>query len=89
MIISSWATSITIHKRQGKMLKKTVIDLDCFGKNMEYVTLSGLKTLNGLALSKINVKRFTNYQITSKRSVNWVRCFAKTVKLIMELIELH
>ncbi len=50
-IILSWA--ITIHKTQGLKIDKAVIALTgCFGYNMEYVALSRIKTINGLAIFK-------------------------------------
>ncbi len=57
-LILSWA--VTIHKVQGLTLDQAVIDLNCFDHHMEYVALSRLKTLNGLAISNINIKRFVS-----------------------------
>ncbi len=36
-----------IYKRAT--LNKTIVDLDCFGKALEYVAISRVKTLSGLA----------------------------------------
>jgi ATP-dependent exoDNAse (exonuclease V) alpha subunit len=47
-LIHCW--SVTIHKVQGLTLDRAVIELDCFGFYMEYVALSRLKTLSGLAI---------------------------------------
>jgi len=47
-LIHCW--SVTIHKVQGLTLDRAVIELDCFGFHMEYVALSRLKTLSGLAI---------------------------------------
>ena len=73
-LILSWAVSI--HKTQGITLEKEVIDLDCFDYGMEYVAFSRLKSLNGLALSSINYKRFINNNITSPNAlieINYLR----------------
>ena len=51
----SWAA--TIHKVQGLTLSNAVIDIgnDVFSPGMSYVTLSRVKSLNGLALLSLNV----------------------------------
>jgi ATP-dependent exoDNAse (exonuclease V) alpha subunit len=60
-LILCWA--VTIHKVQGLTLDKAVIHLDCFDHHMEYVALSRLKTLNGLAINNIKHSRFINNKI--------------------------
>ena len=50
------AFALTIHKLQGATLDNAVNDLgeDIFEPGMAYVALSQVKTLQGLALSKLN-----------------------------------
>jgi ATP-dependent exoDNAse (exonuclease V) alpha subunit len=60
-LILCWA--VTIHKVQGLTLDKAVIELDCFDHHMEYVALSRLKTLKGLAISALKHSRFINNNI--------------------------
>jgi len=67
-LIHCWA--VTIHKMQGATLTKAVVDLDCFGNALEYVALSRIKTMSGLAVSRIKLSRFLNNTIVSK-------CFLK------------
>ena len=67
-LIYSWA--ITIHKCQGMTLDKAVIELDCFDHHMEYVALSRLRTLDGLAISYINHQRFINNNIVYQPAFN-------------------
>jgi len=66
-LIHCWA--VTIHKMQGATLTKAVVDLDCFGYALEYVALSRLKTMEGLAVSRININRFIKNTIVSKCSL--------------------
>lgn len=67
-IILSWA--ITIHKTQGLTIDKAVISLTgCFGYNMEYVALSRIKTINGLAILNIDIKRFNENKFTCPDSL--------------------
>jgi ATP-dependent exoDNAse (exonuclease V) alpha subunit len=63
-LIHCWA--VTIHKVQGLTLERAVVELDCFGFHMEYVALSRIKTLNGLAISKLNLSRFFNGKMVYK-----------------------
>jgi hypothetical protein len=56
-LILCWA--VTIHKTQGLTIEKAVVSLmGCFGYNMEYVALSRIKTLKGLAILNLDIKRF-------------------------------
>ncbi len=66
-LILCWA--VTIHKIQGATLTKAVVDLDCFGNALEYVALSRIKTLEGLAVSRIKISRFISNTIVSKCSL--------------------
>jgi len=50
---------------QGATLSKVVIDLyGGFRYVMEYVSLSRVKSLDGLAISKIKISRFLNNKLT-------------------------
>jgi ATP-dependent DNA helicase PIF1 len=66
-LILSWA--VTIHKMQGVTLEKAVVELNCFGHAMEYVALSRVKSLEGLAISYINLKRFERNNFTSEEAL--------------------
>jgi ATP-dependent exoDNAse (exonuclease V) alpha subunit len=66
--ILSWA--VTIHKTQGLTIEKAVISLaGCFAYNMEYVALSRIKTLKGLAILNIDLKRFNSNKFTCPESL--------------------
>jgi len=67
-LILCWA--VTIHKVQGLTLDRAVIDLDCFDHHMEYVALSRLKTLNGLAISSLKLSRFFNGNMVYKPALD-------------------
>ncbi len=68
-IILAWA--VTIHKMLGITLHKAVLDLTgCFGNGMEYVAISRLKTLDGLAISNLDIKRLNANNITCQKSLN-------------------
>jgi ATP-dependent DNA helicase PIF1 len=57
-LILAWA--ITIHKAQGSTLSNVITDLsDVFGYSMTYVTLSRVKSLEGLFLIGIDFNRIT------------------------------
>jgi len=60
-LILCWA--VTIHKVQGLTLDSAIIELDCFDHHMEYVALSRLRYLDGLAISKINFTHFLKKNI--------------------------
>jgi ATP-dependent DNA helicase PIF1 len=61
--ILCWA--VTIHKTQGLTIEKAVVSLiGCFGYNMEYVALSRIKTLKGLAILNLYIKRFHENKFT-------------------------
>ncbi len=66
-LILCWA--VTIHKMQGATLEKAVVDLDCFGNALEYVALSRVKTILGLAITRINYARFIRNTIVCKKSL--------------------
>jgi ATP-dependent exoDNAse (exonuclease V) alpha subunit len=68
LLIHCW--SVTIHKVQGLTLDRAVIELDCFGFHMEYVALSRLKTLSGLAISKLKLSRFLNGKMVYQPALN-------------------
>lgn len=70
-LILSWA--VTIHKMQGVTLEKAVVELDCFGHAMEYVALSRVKSLEGLAISSINFKRFESNKFTNTDALNEIK----------------
>ncbi len=67
-LILCWA--VTIHKVQGLTLEQAVIELDCFDHHMEYVALSRLKSLNGLAISVLKHQRFLNNNIVYQPAYN-------------------
>jgi ATP-dependent exoDNAse (exonuclease V) alpha subunit len=68
-IILAWA--VTIHKMQGITLHKAVLDLTgCFGNAMECVAISRLKTLDGMAISNLDIKRLNANNITCQKSLN-------------------
>jgi ATP-dependent exoDNAse (exonuclease V) alpha subunit len=56
-LILSWAN--TIHKFQGTTVNKCVIDLGpgLFAKGMAYVAISRVRTLNGLAITNLDVSK--------------------------------
>ena len=66
-LIHCWA--VTIHKMQSTTLNKAVVDLDCFGQGLEYVALSRVKTMEGLAVSRIATRRFFKNTIVCKDSL--------------------
>ena len=68
-LILCWV--VTIHKTQGLTNEKAVVSLTgCFGYNMENVALlSIIKTLKGLSLLKLNIKRFHENKFTSPDSL--------------------
>lgn len=51
-------------------LDKAEIELDCFDHHMEYVALSRLRTLDGLAISYINHQIFINNNIVYEPAFN-------------------
>jgi ATP-dependent DNA helicase PIF1 len=66
-LILSWA--VTMHKTQGLILKKAIIYLrGCFSYNMEYVAISRLKTLEGLAIKTLDLPRLVRCKYTSPES---------------------
>jgi ATP-dependent exoDNAse (exonuclease V) alpha subunit len=69
-LILSWA--VTIQKVQGLTLDKAVIDLDCFDHHMEYVALSRLKTLDGLAICSLKLARFFNGKMIYKPALDQI-----------------
>ena len=71
-LIHSWA--VTIHKTQGITLDKAVVDLQsCFDYGMEYVSLSRIKTLNGLAIMDINYSRFEKRLTVNPRAIEEIK----------------
>jgi hypothetical protein len=56
-LIQSWAN--TIHKFQGTTVNKCVIDLgtELLAKGMAYVAISRVRTLNGLAITNLDVSK--------------------------------
>jgi ATP-dependent DNA helicase PIF1 len=61
--ILSW--TITIRKTQGVTIEKAVISLsDCFAYNMKNVALSRIKTIKGLAILNLDLKRFDSNKFT-------------------------
>lgn len=56
-LILCWA--VTVHKLQGTTLDRAVIDLGKrnFAKGQVYVTLSRVKTLDGIALSDLEASK--------------------------------
>ncbi len=68
-LILAWG--VTVHKMQGVTLDRAVIDLsECFGNAMEYVAISRLRTLNGLAMLKIDLTRFNRNKLACQASLN-------------------
>jgi hypothetical protein len=63
-LILCWAVGLLL------TLEKAVIHLDCFDHHMEYVALSRLKTLNGLAINNIKHSRFLNNNIVYAPAYN-------------------
>lgn len=59
-LILCWA--VTVHKLQGVTLSKAVIDLGpkLFAKGQAYVALSRVRSLEGIAVSNLNVNRLLN-----------------------------
>jgi ATP-dependent exoDNAse (exonuclease V) alpha subunit len=71
-LIHSWA--VTVHKMQGATLTKVVVDLyGGFDYGMEYVSLSRVKSLEGLAISKIKISRFLNNKFTCPKALNEIK----------------
>ena len=71
-LIHSWA--VTVHKMQGSTLTKVVIDLHGgFDYGMEYVSLSRVKSLEGLAISKIKMSRFSNNKFTCPKAISEIK----------------
>lgn len=67
-LILSWA--VTVHKMQGATLNKVVVDLfGGFDYAMEYVSLSRVKCIEGLAISKLKIARFTNNKFTCPKAL--------------------
>jgi hypothetical protein len=61
-----WSWAITIHKTQGLSIDKAVISLSgCFAYNMEYMALSRFKTIKGLAILNLDLKRFHSNNFTN------------------------
>ena len=57
-------------KTQGLTIEKAVVSLmGCFGYNMEYVALSRIKTLKGLAILNLDIKRFHENKFTCRDSL--------------------
>ena len=62
-LILSWA--ITIHKAQGLSIDKALIDIgsNIFECGQTYVALSRVKSLNGLYLKSINLKKIRSHPL--------------------------
>lgn len=50
-------------------MDKAVVDLDCFGHALEYVAISRVKKLSGLAITRIKLERFLKNTIVCKKSL--------------------
>jgi len=55
---------------KGNTLDKAVVDLDCFGKALQYVAISRVKTIARLAVIRINHYRFIKKFLLKNENYN-------------------